>query len=74
MDVRHRLGLNLKRLRGTKGWSQEQFAFEARIHRTYISDLERGARNPTIVIVEKLAISLGVTASELLALPVRPAT
>ena len=67
MDVRQRLAGNLRRLRIAKGWSQEKFAFEADIHRTYISDLERGARNPTITIVEKLASSLGVTASELLA-------
>ena len=45
---------------------QEAFAFEADIHRTYISDIERGARNPTIAIVEKLAKPLGVTAGELL--------
>ena len=65
MDIRARLGKNLRRLRLQKGWSQEEFAFEANIHRTYVSDLERGARNPTIVVVEKLAISLGVTVSEL---------
>lgn len=67
MDVRLRLAKNLRRLREQKGWSQEKFAFEANIHRTYVSDIERGARNPTIVVVEKLAVPLGVTASELLA-------
>ncbi|MGJ3627212.1 helix-turn-helix domain-containing protein [Sphingomonas sp. MMS24-JH45] len=46
---------NSRRLRISKGWSQEKFAFEASIHRTYVSDLERGARNPTITVVEKLA-------------------
>lgn len=51
----------------TKGLSHEKFAFEAHIHRTYISDIERGARNQTIVIVQKLADALGVTASDLLA-------
>lgn len=67
VDVRLRLAKNLRRLREQKGWSQEKFAFEANIHRTYVSDIERGARNPTIVVVEKLAVPLGVTASELLA-------
>lgn len=67
VDVRLRLARNLRRLREQKGWSQEKFAFEANIHRTYVSDIERGARNPTIVVVEKLAVSLGVTAAELLA-------
>lgn len=67
MDVRLRLAKNMKRLRQAKGWSQERYAFEADIHRTYVSDLERGARNPTITVVEKLAAALDVTASELLA-------
>ena len=66
MDVRNRLGSNVKRLREAKGLSQEKFAFEARIHRTYVSDIERGARNPTITVVEKLALALDTTASELL--------
>lgn len=56
----------MRRLREAKHLSQEQFAFEAGIHRTYVSDLERGARNPTITIVEKVALALGVRASELL--------
>lgn len=66
MEIRQRLGRNVRRLREQKGWSQEKFAFEADIHRTYVSDIERGARNPTITIVEKLATSLGTTAAELL--------
>ena len=66
MEIRQRLGRNVRRLREQKGWSQEKFAFEAEIHRTYVSDIERGVRNPTITILEKLAVSLGVTASNLL--------
>lgn len=66
MDVRKRLASNLRQLREAKGLSQEKFAFDAGIHRTYVSDLERGARNPTITVVEKLARALGVTASDLL--------
>ena len=61
-----RLGSNLKRLRLEKGWSQEDFADRAGIHRTYVSDIERSARNPTITIVEKLAKPFKVTASSLL--------
>lgn len=64
--MKKRLGSNVRRLREAKGVSQEAFAFEAGIHRTYVSDIERGARNPTITIVERLAKSLGVTASDLL--------
>lgn len=67
VDVRQRLARNLRRLRQQKSWSQEKFAFEAGIHRTYVSDLERGGRNPTITVVERLAVPLGVTAADLLA-------
>ncbi|MBU0557144.1 MAG: helix-turn-helix domain-containing protein [Alphaproteobacteria bacterium] len=67
MDVRQRLAKNLRRLRTEKGWSQEDFADRAGLHRTYVSDIERGARNPTITVVEKLAAPLGVSASDLLA-------
>ncbi len=66
MDIRSRLGLNIRRLRIEKGWSQEAFAAEADIHRTYVSDIERGARNPTITVVEKLAKPLGVNPGTLL--------
>ena len=66
MDIRQRLAANLKRLRQERGLSQEKFAFEVDIHRTYISDLERGARNPTITLIEKLSKYLRVSAGELL--------
>lgn len=51
-----RLAKNLRRLRQEKQLSQEAFAHKAGIHRTYISDLERGARNPTITVVDKIAV------------------
>ena len=66
VDIRRRLGSNLRRLRTERGLSQEAFAELANIHRTYVSDIERGTRNPTITIVERLAAALGVAASELL--------
>lgn len=66
VDVRQRLASNLRRLRSEKGWSQEEFADRAEIHRTYVSDIERARRNPTITVVEKLAAPLNVSASELL--------
>ena len=65
MDICTRLGQNLKRLRLDKGWSQEELAHQSGIHRTYVSDLERGVRNPTIKIVEQLALTLNVTAGTL---------
>lgn len=66
MDIRHRLAANLRRLRNEKGWSQEDYADRAGIHRTYVSDIERGARNPTITVVEKLAKPFEIKAGALL--------
>jgi transcriptional regulator with XRE-family HTH domain len=66
MDIRQRLATNLRILRQAKGLSQEAFADVAGIHRTYVSDLERGARNPTITVVDRLAKGLGVSAGDLL--------
>ncbi len=66
MDIRQHLGKNVRRLREEKGWSQEDYADWAGIHRTYVSDIERGRRNPTVMVVEKLAEPLGVKAGELL--------
>ncbi|WP_100212973.1 helix-turn-helix domain-containing protein [Rhizorhabdus wittichii] len=56
----------MRRLREAKGWSQEAYADEAGIHRTYVSDIERGARNPTVKVVEKLAAPFGVPAGQLI--------
>lgn len=66
MEICARLGKNVRRLRLAKGWSQEDYADRAGIHRTYVSDIERGRRNPTITVVEKLAKPLEVGAGELL--------
>jgi len=65
MDIRRRLGLNVRRLRRARGWSQEEFAERAGLHRTYVSGVERGVRNPTITIVERLAEALEATIGEL---------
>lgn len=71
MDVRRQLGLNMQNLRREKDWSQEDLAFESGIHRTYISGLERGVRNPTVTIVAKLTAALGVSFGALLDPPAR---
>ena len=71
MDVRKRVGVNLKRLRQDRGLSQEELAFESGLHRTYISGVERGVRNPTILVLEKIAVALKVPAAKLLEETVR---
>jgi len=66
VDIQARLGSNVRRLREAKGWSQEDYADRAGIHRTYVSDIERGRRNPTITVVEKLARPFGIAVGDLL--------
>jgi len=66
MDSRQVVGKNVRRLREDLGLSQEQLAFETELHRTYISGVERGIRNPTVLIIERLAKALKVQPFELL--------
>ena len=66
MEVRKRVGRTLRRLRLDRGLSQEEFAFEAGLHRTYVSGVERGVRNPTVLVLEEIAKALKVPAAELL--------
>lgn len=65
MDIRRRVGLAVQRHRKAKGWSQEELADRAELHRTYVSGVERGVRNPTVTVLEKLAQALEVTIGEL---------
>jgi len=58
MDVRVRVGLNVQNLRRELGLSQEELADRAGIHQSYLSDIERGRRNPTIIVLDKLAAAL----------------
>ena len=46
--------------------SQEELAFRSGLHRTYISGIERGVRNPTVLVLERPAEALGVPAAALL--------
>ena len=65
MDIRRRVGLAVQRLRQEKGWSQEELADRAELHRTYISGVERGIRNPTVTVLAKIARALGATIGQL---------
>lgn len=65
--MREALAQNLVKLRAQQGWSQEDLAYEAQVHRTFVTQVERRQRNITIDNLEKLARALGVSASELLA-------
>ncbi len=66
MTIQITLGENVRRIRESKGWSQDKLSEASGLHRTYISGIERGIRNPTIKIVQKIAIALGVCPGQLL--------
>lgn len=67
MDIYGRLARNVRRLRKELEISQEELADLANLHRTYVSGIERKVRNPTIEILARLAVALGVSESDLLA-------
>jgi transcriptional regulator with XRE-family HTH domain len=59
------LGGNVKTLRLSLGMSQEELAFQAEIDRTYVSQVERGVGNPSVLVLVKLSRILGVEVQEL---------
>ena len=67
MDMRRLVGLNFAKLRKDKGFTQERFAETSGFTQQYVSDLERGRRNPTVVTLFHLASALGATPAELVA-------
>jgi transcriptional regulator with XRE-family HTH domain len=66
MDMRQLVGRNTRRIRLTRGLTQEEFAELSGFSQQYLSDLERGRRNPTVVTLFELAGALGVNHIELL--------
>lgn len=64
--MRARLASNVQRLRSEKAWTQESLAFEAEVDRTYVSQIERGLKNPSLLILHKMARALDSTVVELL--------
>jgi transcriptional regulator with XRE-family HTH domain len=60
MDVRRVIGLNITKRRKALGLSQEDLGFEADLHRTYISGVEQGVRNPTVTVLKKIADALKI--------------
>jgi transcriptional regulator with XRE-family HTH domain len=65
MDVRVRVGLNVQKARRARGVSQEELAHLAKMHQTYLSGVERGKRNPSILVLDRIAAALGVDISDL---------
>jgi transcriptional regulator with XRE-family HTH domain len=66
MDVVQLLGANVRRYRKLRGMTQEQLALEVGMERSYVSDLERGTRNPSVRALGRLAVALKIEPKELL--------
>jgi transcriptional regulator with XRE-family HTH domain len=71
MDMRRLVGRNVRRLREKKGLTQEQFADRSGFSQQYISSLEQGHRNPTIITLYELSVALGVSHLDLVRPPKR---
>lgn len=65
MDIRKRIGWNVRRLRTAREITQEDFATDSGFDRGYISGVERGVRNPSVLVLTRIADALGVDVSEL---------
>jgi transcriptional regulator with XRE-family HTH domain len=60
------LGSHIRRLRLARGWSQEELAHRAGIDRSYMSGIERGVRNATVLSLHRVARALGVELADVL--------
>ena len=65
MDIKVKIGKRLRELRNARGLSQEKFAYECELDRTYIASIEQGKRNVSIVNIEKIANALDMSVYEL---------
>jgi len=66
MDMRALVGRNFARIRREKGLTQEEVEVRSGISQQYLSSLERGRRNPTIITIYEIACALGVSYIDLL--------
>lgn len=66
MDMRKLVGDNCARIRKERGYTQEELAERTGLTQQYLSDLERGKRNPTIVTVYEISQALGVSHLDML--------
>ncbi|MBN8933880.1 MAG: helix-turn-helix transcriptional regulator [Rhizobium pusense] len=71
MDIRAVVGLNVLRIRRERSLSQEELSFQSGLTRAYLSGLEAGRRNPTIVSLSKLADARGLEVEDIVHSPKR---
>ncbi|MEH7693973.1 helix-turn-helix domain-containing protein [Bacillus altitudinis] len=65
-NIKFQFGQKVRQVRLSQSMSQEKLAFECNLHRTYISDIERGTRNVALDNIEKIALALNVQPKDLL--------
>ena len=65
-DIRKDFGLHLKKIRLDKKLTQEELADRAGLHWTYVGQIERGKRNPSLINLQRLAKALKISAGQLL--------
>lgn len=65
-DWRSILGTNVRRIRQSRRLTQEQVAFDAEIDLTYLGGIERGKRNPSLMVMARIADALSVRLTDLL--------
>jgi len=65
MRLQDRVGLNIQELRRAKKLSQEELADMSKVHQTYLSGVETGKRNASLLVLERIAVALGVDPEEL---------
>ena len=63
-NIQKQFGNRIRELRTSRGPSQEELSFKCDLHRTYISDIERGSRNISLKNIESIALALNVSLSE----------
>ncbi len=63
--IHRQFGYRVRKLREAKGLSQEELAFKAGVHRTYLGGIERGERNPSLKNIAAIAEALDIDLSEL---------
>jgi len=65
MDIKKKFGKKVKLLRTERGWSQEKLALTADLDRTYVPSIEKGERNVSITVIQKIANAFKVDIIEL---------
>lgn len=65
MKAQEQLGMRIKYLRKQRRWTLEDLSFYSSVNKNYLSDLERGRRNPSLDILERICVAFSITLADL---------